>query len=232
MRSDPRAVLVDVGGTLWSQPVLNPADRHRASWERRLSAVGVPEDRVAELCKQLDLAIRRAEACEYFDIWQEIREAANRAGVVGIDADRIRVACCVAARDFTSLLPGVRVLLAEFKQRGARVVITSNAIWRSEADYWSDFRSFGVGDLIDAVVSSVDVCWRKPSDRFYDIALSQAGVPAEDCLMVGNSETLDVAPAKARGMSAIRVAIEEPFPSASGADRVCSSLEEVMSASS
>ena len=86
-----------------------------------------------------------------------------------------------------------------------------------------------MGDLIDAVVSSVDVCWRKPSDRFYDTALSQAGVPAEDCLMVGNSETLDIAPAKARGMSAIRVAIEEPFPSASGADRVCSSLEEVMS---
>jgi FMN phosphatase YigB (HAD superfamily) len=78
--------------------------------------------------------------------------------------------------------------------------------------------------------SSVDACWRKPSNRFYDIALQQAGVPAEDCLMVGNSEALDVALAKARGIAAIRVAIEEPLPAASGADRVCGSLEEVLSA--
>jgi hypothetical protein len=35
---------------------------------------------------------------------------------------------------------------------------------------------------------------------------------------------------EARGMSVIRVAIEEPLPSASGADRVCGSLEEVRAA--
>jgi putative hydrolase of the HAD superfamily len=121
-------------------------------------------------------------------------------------------------------------LLAAFKQRGARVVIASNAIWRKEADYWTDFRSFGIDGLIDAVVSSVDACWRKPSNRFYDIALQQAGVPAEDCLMIGNSEGLDVAPAKARGMAVIRIAIEEPLPAASAADRICGSLEEVLSA--
>lgn len=34
-------MLVDVGGTLWSQPVLNPVDRDREEWERRLVAVGI-----------------------------------------------------------------------------------------------------------------------------------------------------------------------------------------------
>ena len=53
-------------------------------------------------------------------------------------------ACCLPAKDFTFLLPGARGMLAAFKQSGARVVITSNAIWRNEADYWSDFRSFGL----------------------------------------------------------------------------------------
>jgi FMN phosphatase YigB (HAD superfamily) len=127
-------------------------------------------------------------------------------------------------------MPGARELLTAFKQGGARVVIASNAIWRDEDDYWSDFRSFGIDGLIDSVVSSVDVCWRKPSDRFYDAVLERAGFPPADCLMIGNSETLDVIPSKARGMSAIRVAIEEPLPSASSADRVCESLEEVLSA--
>jgi|GEM_PF-835961 len=245
-RADPRAVLVDVGGTLWSElsvpltgdgqvvraeySVLNPADRHRAAWERRLVAIGVQDERVAELCIQLNLALRPAVTSEYFDVWQAIREAAQIAGVVGIEADSIRGACCLPAKQFTSLLPGARGLLAAFKQRGARVVIASNAIWRKEADYWTDFRSFVIDGLIDAVVSSVDACWRKPSNCFYDIALQQAGVPAEDCLMVGNSEALDVAPAKARGMAAIRGAIEEPLPAASSADRVCGSLEEVPSA--
>lgn len=226
----PRAVLVDVGGTLWSQPLLNPVDRDRDEWERRLVAVGIPQAYVADLCTELSKAIGRAEGADYFDIWQAIRAAAQIAGIVGIEADSIRGACCLPARDFTFLLPGARGMLAAFKQGGARVVIASNAIWRNEADYWSDFRSFDIDGLIDAVVSSVDACWRKPSNRFYDIVLQQAGVPAADCLMVGNSETLDVVPAKLRGMSVIRVAIEEPLPPASGADKVCGSLEEVPAA--
>jgi putative hydrolase of the HAD superfamily len=221
-----------VGGTLWSQPLLNPVDRDRDEWERRLVAVGIPQAGVADLCTELSKAIGRAEGADYFDIWHAIRAAAQIADIVGIEADSIRRACCLPARDFTFLLPGARGMLAAFKQRGARVVIASNAIWRNEADYWSDFRSFGIDGLIDAVVSSVDACWRKPSNRFYDIVLQQAGVPAADCLMVGNSETLDVVPAKLRGMSVIRVAIEEPLPRASGADKVCGSLEEVSVASS
>jgi AAA domain len=59
-----------------------------------------------------------------------------------------RVAWLIA----TGTPPGARGLLAAFKQRGARVVIASNAIWRKEADYWTDFRSFGIDGLIDAVV--------------------------------------------------------------------------------
>ena len=110
---------------------------------------------------------------------------------------------------------------------GARVVIASNAIWRVEAEYWSDFRSFGLEGIIDAVVSSVDLCWRKPSDRFYDAAVEEAGFPAEDCLMIGNSEDKDIVPCKARGMAAILVAIEEALPSASVADAMYASLVEV-----
>lgn len=244
MNTEPRAVLVDVGGTLWSElsmppdangfavraeySVLNPAERHRAVWGRRLVTIGVPEDRVAELCSQLNLALLPAVTAGHFDVWQAVGEAAQIAGVSDIESDRIRSACCLPAPDFTSLLPGARNLLAAFKLRGARVVIASNAIWRDQADYWSDFRSFDVDGLIDSIVSSVDVRWRKPSARFYDAVLEQADCPPEDCLMIGNSELLDILPCKARGMLAIRVAIEEPLPSTSCADAICGSLDEVL----
>lgn len=243
MTTKPRAALVDVGGTLWSElsmprdatghavraeySVLNPAERHRAVWEQRLVAIGVAEDQVAALCTQLNLALRPAVTSEHFDVWHAVEEAAQHAGVLDVEPDRIRGACCLPAQDFTSLLPGAQHLLAAFKQSGLRVVIASNAIWRTEADYWSDFRSFGLDSLINSIVSSVDVCWRKPSDRFYDAVLEQAGFPPADCLMIGNSETLDIRPSKAHGMTAIRVAVEEPLPSASIADVVCGSLEEV-----
>jgi FMN phosphatase YigB (HAD superfamily) len=222
-------VLVDVGGTLWSQPVLNPVDRDGTEWESRLVSVGVPEDRVADLCKELNRVIGRSVGSHYFDVWQAVDEAAERADVTGIEADRIRSASCLPARDFALLLPGARALLTLLKARRARVVIASNAIWRTEADYWADFRSFSLDGLIDAVVSSVDIRWRKPSKEFFDITLQRAGVPSEACLMIGNSESLDIAPAKALGMSTIRVAVEEPLPSYSRADRVFGSLEELSS---
>lgn len=207
--------------------VLNPAARHRELWERRLLAIGVPDDRVAELCRQLDTALRPAVTSDQFDVWQATEDATQLAGIVGVTADRVRGACCLPAQDFTALLPGARGLLTAIRQTGARLVIASNAIWRTEADYWSDFRSFGLDGLIDAVISSVDVGWRKPSDPFYDAVLEQAQCPAEDCLMIGNSEDKDIVPSKARGMAAILVAIEEPLPSASGADAIFGSLEAV-----
>jgi FMN phosphatase YigB (HAD superfamily) len=45
--------------------------------------------------------------------------------------------------------------------------------------------------------------------------------------MVGDSETNDIAPAHARGMLAIRVAIAEPLPDATVADHVVDSLHAV-----
>jgi hypothetical protein len=45
--------------------------------------------------------------------------------------------------------------------------------------------------------------------------------------MVGDSETNDIEPARARGMLAVRVALEEPPPSTTSADYVGGSLHDV-----
>jgi len=123
--------------------------------------------------------------------------------------------------------PGARDLFECLREVGFRSVIVSNGIFRNRVDYRADFEALGLDDLIDEVISSVDTRWRKPSPQFFDVALDAASVPSSNCVMIGNSETKDIIPAAAIGMHTVRVAIEEPMPSASRADFVCTSLEEV-----
>jgi FMN phosphatase YigB (HAD superfamily) len=62
---------------------------------------------------------------------------------------------------------------------------------------------------------------------FFEHALARAGCPAQDCVMVGDSEANDIAPSHARGMVTIGVYIEEPRPATTVADHLCGSLSEV-----
>lgn len=57
-------------------------------------------------------------------------------------------------------------------------------------------------------------------------AVEKAGCEPPSCVMVGNSERMDVEPALALGMRAIRVAIEEPLPERTAAHAVASSLTD------
>jgi putative hydrolase of the HAD superfamily len=78
-----------------------------------------------------------------------------------------------------------------------------------------------------AVVTSVDVGWRKPHPALFEAAMAATGVPASRTAVVGNSETSDILPALDLGMIAVRVAIEESPPIFSNADAVATSLEDV-----
>ncbi len=234
-----RAALIDVGGTLWSEGTggvqprghhsgSNPVERHGVEWEARLSQADVPTDRVSVLRENLSPLVQMAvENAEYFDIWAAIREASAIAGLANIDAERIRAASCLPASSFTAPFVGALDLLTALHHHDIRVVLICNAIWRTSDDYWSDFRSFRLSDQIDAILSSVDLRSRKPSRAFFEAALQEAAAPPMDCVVIANSEVSDIEPAKALGMRAIRVAIDEPPPPATNADYVCTSLTEV-----
>ena len=118
-------------------------------------------------------------------------------------------------------------LLAGLSDRGVRVVVVTNVLWRDGDAQRRDFGDLGLSEYVHAYVSSADVGWRKPHPAFFEVALSAAGSPAGGCAMVGDSESNDIAPAHALGMFTVRVAIEEPRPSVSAADEVCGSLGEV-----
>lgn len=109
----------------------------------------------------------------------------------------------------------------------ARVVVVSNVIWRGRDALRRDFEHFGLASHISEYLTSLDDGWRTPDGHIFETALGVGGTPPEQCLMVGNSEVNDIVPAIRLGVTVIRVAIEEPKPSASAANHVFMSLEQM-----
>ncbi len=225
-----RAVLIDVGGTLWPD-----------TWPRR------PDDE-QECVRRLQEAspgLSQAEASRLVDVLGHtdhpvadrqqtsalVRDAIARVKPASpVRAEAVRAAMSLPARGRVRPFPGAKELLAGLHQRGLRVVIASNVLWRDAADYRRDFRELGLSDHVTAFVSSVDVGWRKPHRAFFASALSAADVPASQCVMVGDSERNDIAPARALGMLTIRVTIGQALPAGTSdtvATHVCGSLTEV-----
>jgi beta-phosphoglucomutase-like phosphatase (HAD superfamily) len=82
----------------------------------------------------------------------------------------------------------------------------------SSIEYQRDFADLGVAHLVDSIIASLDIGFRKPHSAIFKAAIFEAGCDAAECVMIGNSDTKDIEPAIQLGMRAIRVAIEEPPP--------------------
>ena len=67
----------------------------------------------------------------------------------------------------------------------------------------------GVADLFDAVVVSDEVGWRKPHPAIFQAALARLGVGAQEALFVGDRLDLDVAGARAAGMTPVWINRED-----------------------
>ena len=145
------------------------------------------------------------------------------------DADtirRLRRAMSIPVSDRMKPLPGALELLAEIHRLGMRNVIASNTYWRDADSYWEDFRLLGMADHIDGVITSVDAGRLKPHPAVFEMAMRWADVTAEQCVVIGNREENDVAPALTLGMRAILVFPDDPPPVASRAHAVVPDLWE------
>jgi HAD superfamily hydrolase (TIGR01509 family) len=143
------------------------------------------------------------------------------------DADtirRIRRAMSIPVSDQMKLLPGAAELLAEIRALGMRTVIASNTYWRDADSYWDDFRLLGVAEHIDGIVTSVDAGHLKPHPAVFEMAMRWAGVAADRCVVIGNREENDIAPALALGMRTILVYPDDPEPASSRAHAVAPDL--------
>jgi HAD superfamily hydrolase (TIGR01509 family) len=222
-----RAVLIDVGGTLWPDtwPRHPEDDRERVG---RLQKA-VPELSEAEACALVDILGRTDHPVS--DRQQTaalVSQAISRVSPAPpIPLEAVPAAMSLPPRGRVQPFPGARELLAGLNERGVRVVIASNVLWRDATSYRRDFEDVGLAQPITAYVSSIDVGWRKPHPAFFSRALSAAGHRPDECAMVGDSERNDIAPACALGMLTVRVAIEQPLPAATVATHLCGSLAQV-----
>lgn len=219
--------LVDVGGTLWPNSWPSQPTDHEQRVTRLLEAApSLSQRQAAELVSTLSrLDQSQGERQETKTL---VEAVAAQVGSPPISVTAVVRAICLPMRGRLQPFPGASELLAGLAQRGVRVVVVSNVTWRDGEAYRRDFADAGLADYVAEYVTSFDVGWRKPHPAFFEVAGIAARHPWSQCLMVGDSEPNDIAPAKQRGMHTIRVAIEEPIPSATVADHVCSSLYEVM----
>jgi len=222
-----RAVLIDVGGTLWPDAWHQQSDDdHERVRRLREATPGLSQAEASRLVEILgDTGHPVADRQQTSDLVSDAIARVKPATPVRLEA--VRAAMSVPARGRVQLFPGAKDLLAALDERGLRVVIASNVLWRDAAHYRQDFRDLGLAQHVTAYVTSVDVGWRKPSPAFFAVALAAAGHPPSQCAMVGDSERNDIAPARVLEMLTVRVAIEGPLPATTVATRLCSSLGQV-----
>jgi FMN phosphatase YigB (HAD superfamily) len=158
---------------------------------------------------------------------EELISRCLEACTLPVDAEsirRLRRAMAIPISDQMKLLPGAAELLEQIHALGMRTVIASNTYWRDADSYWDDFRLLGVADRIDAIVTSVDAGHLKPHPAVFELARRWAGTPAERCVVIGNREDNDIAPAVALGMRTILVHPDDPPPTSTAADAVAADL--------
>lgn len=100
------------------------------------------------------------------------------------------------------LLPGVRPTLPALAQR-YRLGILSNTVKTGREDMAVHLERFGIATWFHAIVTSVDLGWRKPHPLAFEAALSALNADPAAAVMVGNDLQADIAGAKAFGLRTV-----------------------------
>ncbi|MCU1693928.1 MAG: putative Phosphoglycolate phosphatase [Frankiales bacterium] len=207
MTTDPRALLLDVDGTL-----LDTVYLHVTAWWQAFEEQG---HRVS--CFDVHRAIGRGSE----DLVEALLGHADDAVVEGHTKHWEQV------RDRCHPFHGVPELIREVAGRGVRVVLATSG---SEDDTKVFREKLGCDDVLHAVVSSGDVENAKPAPDIVVAALEAAGCAPEDAVMVGDT-VYDVRAAAAAGVRCLGVlagGIGEKELQEAGAVAVYGNVQELL----
>jgi putative hydrolase of the HAD superfamily len=209
-----RAVLFDIGDTLWHSRAAPPPEEFRrlaaervAGW---LRANGVSFDDPALLARTtwdaMESAMREARATDLVEPnYGEVARAA--AGMLGLDLPARDAAGLLEASYVSGIeggkapFPDAAEVLLELRRRGFRLGAVTNRAIGGER-FRADLRDAGLDIGWDAEAVSVEVGYLKPHPAIFQRALDELGVQPDEALMVGNSLAEDVTGAQRLGMAA------------------------------
>jgi len=240
-----RAVLFDIGSTLWSSPAEHP-DALAYCYGR---ARQVLEEAMREP-PSLELLIETVEGylAEWEDIWRADAGRIQQGPTTEFVADALkRIDVSLAPRplaQFTDLvmetsvytaktLPpeaGMREALAALKQRGLWLACVSNAFMSAPVLH-RIMEERGYGAYLDFTVSSCDLGYRKPHPVIYQAALDKAGTTASETIFAGDRLDADIEGPAALGMLTVlshQYRQEDPGTVDVKPDRVIAHLSELV----
>ena len=220
-----KAVLFDVGDTLWHSADAPPAAEFRRIAAERalmyLKGEGITcaePERIARLAwDALEGAMQRARATDrrepdYAEVARVTLEAAGLS-LTHAQAGALMEAIYVSGEDGgKAAYPGARATLDALRERGFLLGIVTNRGFGGQR-FRDDLRAAGLDAGWDCCVVSVEVGYLKPHPAIFEAALAELSLQPREALMVGNSLLEDVAGAQAMGM---RAAWKRSAPDAEG----------------
>lgn len=188
-------VLLDFGGTL---------DGEGSHWLDRFLAIyagcgmsAIQPSRIKEAFYEADRLLESDPtigSCGFEEMMR--RHAAWQVRHLGLDNSLVEKLSGEFAKPAVLALRGSRTVLEQLRGGGWRLGVVSNFYGNVEALC----REAGIAPLLDAIVDSAVVGYRKPDPRIYLEALHRLGAAPGEAAMVGDSFERDIRPAAGLGM--------------------------------
>jgi len=208
-----RAILFDIGDTLWhSRGAPPPEEFRRLAADRaavELKMLGIDHADPATVARAtwsgLEAAMRDARAG---DLVEPDYGAVSQAALheLGIDVSRVQAAQLLEATYISGIEGGKApfedacATLLELRRRGFLLGTVTNRAFGGER-FRSDLRAAGLDIGWDAEAVSVEVGYLKPHPAIFLFALGRLDAAPSEALMVGNSLTEDIAGAQQLGIA-------------------------------
>jgi len=224
-----RAVLFDIGDTLWAFPgddrnvAIPHFERVRMLFSAHAEAPTAQEMLEAlqrRFAREREESPRRQPPGTQASTWLLAKEAFATLGFEPPDGELREFAAI--AFDFEAELavsqepePEMPQVLTGLRERGLRLAAVSNTFVTTHT-LARIFEARGIVHLIDEVVSSADVGFRKPSAHCFLPALGALAVEPAEAIMVGDRLDTDIEGALGLGMTAVlthQYRQEDPGPS-------------------
>ena len=108
----------------------------------------------------------------------------------------------ILSMEYVKLYDGVKEMLELLHKKGKKVYLLSNA---QEIFTTYELRYLGLIPYFDDIFISSSCQCKKPDIKFYKMLLEKHQLKIEDCIMIGNDNTTDIAGAKELGMDSLYI---------------------------